>query len=118
MLRSIFTVICTISVALIVVNIIYNMRNVAAANRTPLSLLTISNVSGAWAWPALAGSYLISESILFWNRRADGRLYHHVFHLAKLEDHGLASKPMVPIPSVPAQDLLQDFDGHPNQEGL
>jgi hypothetical protein len=65
MLRSIFTVICAISISLITVNIIYNMRNVAAANRTPLSLLTISNVSGAWAWPALAGSYLISKLVLF-----------------------------------------------------
>lgn len=57
----IFTVICSISVALMVVNIVYNMRNVKSSDRTALSILTISSVSGSWAWPALAGSYLISE---------------------------------------------------------
>lgn len=60
MLRIIFTVICSIAVGLMVVNIVYNMKNVPAEARTALSLLTIQNVSGSWAWPALAGSYLIS----------------------------------------------------------
>jgi phage shock protein PspC (stress-responsive transcriptional regulator) len=62
MVRSIFTVTCVISVALIVINIIYNMKNVPKEARTALSLLTIANVSGSWAWPALASSYLISKS--------------------------------------------------------
>jgi len=94
MLRSIFTVTCVISIALIVVNVIYNMKNVKAEARTPLSMLTISNVSGSWAWPALASSYLISESSLLWKTRTwtDHRLHHHVLHLAKLEDNGLAPK--------------------------
>ena len=64
MVRSIFTVTCVISVALIVINIIYNMKNVPSGSRTALSLLTIANVSGSWAWPALASSYLISKSPL------------------------------------------------------
>jgi hypothetical protein len=106
MLRSIFTVICSISIALIVINIIYNMKNVAKEARTALSLLTIANVSGSWAWPALAGSYLISTFPPLFKDQADFRLYHHVLHLAKLEDYGFATKSMVSISRLPAQDLL------------
>lgn len=120
MVRSIFTVTCVISVALIVVNIIYNMKKVPAEARTALSLLTIANVSGSWAWPALASSYLISESTPSDRSypTADSRLSHHVLHLAELEDNGLAPKPMVPIARLPEQDLLKDIDGHSDQKGL
>jgi hypothetical protein len=121
MVRSIFTVTCVISVALIVINIIYNMKNVPSEARTALSLLTIANVSGSWAWPALASSYLISASLtlsLSFELQTDHRLYHHVFHLEKLEDYGLPSKSMVPIPCLSEQDLFEDAHGHSDQEGL
>lgn len=48
----------------------------------------------------------------------DNRFYHHVLYLAKLENYGLAPKPMVQISCVPEQDLFEDSDGHPDQEGL
>jgi hypothetical protein len=119
MLRTIFTVTCVISVALIVINIIYNMKNVASANRTALSLLTIANVSGSWAWPALAGSYLISESFFSESSfGANGRLHHHVLYLEELEDNGLTPKSMVPITGLSTQNLFKDAYGHTDQEGL
>ena len=120
MVRSIFTVTCVISVALIVINIIYNMKNVPSEARTALSLLTIANVSGSWAWPALASSYLISTSptLLLASSQTDTRLYHHVFYLEELEDYGLPSKSMVPIARLPEQDLFEDAHGHSDQEGL
>jgi hypothetical protein len=121
MVRSIFTVTCVISVALIVINIIYNMKNVPSEARTALSLLTIANVSGSWAWPALASSYLISASLtlsLSFELQTNDRLYHHVFHLEELEDYGLPSKSMVPIACLPEQDLFQDAYGYSDQEGL
>jgi hypothetical protein len=99
MVRSIFTVTCVISVALIVINIIYNMKNVPSEARTALSLLTIANVSGSWAWPALASSYLISTfpTLLLTLSQTDNRLYHHVLYLEELEDYGFSSKSMVPV---------------------
>jgi hypothetical protein len=120
MVRSIFTVTCVISVALIVINIIYNMKNVPSEARTALSLLTIANVSGSWAWPALASSYLISTfpTLLLTLSQTDNRLYHHVLYLEELEDYGLLAKSMVPIPCLPKQDLFQDAHGYSDQEGL
>jgi len=119
MVRSIFTVTCVISVALIVINIIYNMKNVPSEARTALSLLTIANVSGSWAWPALASSYLIS-AFLFPSlvSQTDNRLHHHVLYLEELEDYGVSSKSMVPIACLSEQDLFENTHGHPNQEGL
>jgi hypothetical protein len=61
LLRHAFTVISLIGAGLLVVNIIYNLKYVDSHSRNALSLLTIQNVRGSWAWPALAGSYLISE---------------------------------------------------------
>jgi hypothetical protein len=120
MVRSIFTVTCVISVALIVINIIYNMKNVPSEARTALSLLTMANVSGSWAWPALASSYLISTfpTLLLALSQTDIRLYHHVLYLEELEDDGLPPKSLVPIPCLSEQDLFEDTHGHSDQEGL
>lgn len=61
MLRNIFTITSIIVVALLVIDIIYNLKYVNSNDRNALSLLTIQNVSGNWMWPALAASYVISE---------------------------------------------------------
>lgn len=61
MLRNIFTITSIIVVALLVIDIIYNLKYVNSSDRNALSLLTIQNVSGNWMWPALAASYVISE---------------------------------------------------------
>ncbi|KIR52730.1 hypothetical protein I315_04593 [Cryptococcus gattii Ru294] len=59
MLRNIFTITSIIVVALLVIDIIYNLKYVNSSDRNALSLLTIQNVSGNWMWPALAASYVI-----------------------------------------------------------
>lgn len=61
MLRNIFTITSIIVAALLVIDIIYNLKYVNSNDRNALSLLTIQNVSGSWVWPALAASYVISE---------------------------------------------------------
>lgn len=61
MLRNIFTITSIIVVALLVIDIVYNLKYVNSSDRNALSLLTIQNVSGNWMWPALAASYVISE---------------------------------------------------------
>ncbi|WVN89065.1 uncharacterized protein L203_104281 [Cryptococcus depauperatus CBS 7841] len=65
MLRSIFTVISVIVVALLITNIIYNLKYVKSIDRNSLSLLTIQNVKGSWLWPALAVSYLINFVVMY-----------------------------------------------------
>ncbi|OWZ50389.1 hypothetical protein C368_06530 [Cryptococcus neoformans 125.91] len=60
MLRNIFTVTSIIVAALLVIDIIYNLKYVNSNDRNALSLLTIQNVSGSWVWPALAASYVIN----------------------------------------------------------
>jgi hypothetical protein len=61
LLRTIFSCVSILGVALLVINIVYNVKNVASNNRNALSLLTIQNVSGTWAWPAVGASYFFSK---------------------------------------------------------
>ena len=61
LLRNAFSFIAIVVTALLVVDIIYNLKYVPCTNRNFLSLLSIQNVSGKWVWTALAGSYVISE---------------------------------------------------------
>ncbi|WRT70828.1 uncharacterized protein IL334_007827 [Kwoniella shivajii] len=65
MLRNIFSCISVLGVALLVLNIIYNLKYVNSQNRNALSLLTIQNVKGAWMWPALAATYLINAIVMY-----------------------------------------------------
>ena len=48
-------------VPLLVLYIIYNLRNVPSDRRNALSLMTIQNVYGQWVWVTLGICYLISE---------------------------------------------------------
>jgi len=61
LLRNSFSCISVIIAALLVLNIVYNLKYVDSGSRNALSLLTIQNLDGKWVWPALAASYLISE---------------------------------------------------------
>nr|XP_018259836.1 uncharacterized protein I303_07907 [Kwoniella dejecticola CBS 10117]OBR81994.1 hypothetical protein I303_07907 [Kwoniella dejecticola CBS 10117] len=65
MLRNIFTCVSILGVALLVLNVIYNLKYVDSKSRNALSLLTIQNVSGAWVWPALAVSYIINAIVMY-----------------------------------------------------
>ena len=62
LLRNVLTVVSVYGVGLLVVYIIYNLKHVDSQQRNNFAILTIQNVSGAWAWPALGVSYLISGS--------------------------------------------------------
>lgn len=62
LLRNTFSCISVVTAALLVLNIIYNLKYVDSKSRNALSLLTIQNLDGKWVWPALAASYVISES--------------------------------------------------------
>ena len=67
LLRNSFTCVTVIGIALLIVNIIYNVKHVSADNRRGLSLLTIQNVSGSWMWPAVGASYIINFIIMFFS---------------------------------------------------
>ncbi|WVR08713.1 hypothetical protein IAU60_005771 [Kwoniella sp. DSM 27419] len=65
LLRNLFSCVSVLGAALLVLNIIYNMKYVDSKNRNALSLLTIQNVRGAWMWPALAVSYIINGLAMY-----------------------------------------------------
>ena len=65
LLRHAFSVISLIGIALLVLNIIYNVKYVPSDKRTFLSLLTIANVRGVWVWPSVAASYLFNFIVMY-----------------------------------------------------
>ncbi|ODN77914.1 hypothetical protein L202_05019 [Cryptococcus amylolentus CBS 6039] len=65
MLRNIFSCVSVLGVALLIINIVYNLKNVDSSNRNALSLTTIADVEGGWMWPAVGASYVINAIVMF-----------------------------------------------------
>lgn len=62
MIFTIFIFITVYAIALLVVFLIFNIKNVPWEERKDiLSMLTIQHVTGSWMWPSVAASYIISE---------------------------------------------------------
>ncbi|KAK4687006.1 calcium permeable stress-gated cation channel, partial [Tremellales sp. Uapishka_1] len=63
LLRTIFTIVSVYGLALIGVYVAFNVKNKGTTNI--MSYMTIQNVTGNWAWPALAVSYLINFTVMY-----------------------------------------------------
>lgn len=66
MCRNMFLCIGVLCCAVLIpVNVVYNLKNVKAANRNYLLMLTMENVRGDWLWAHVVGTYLLTL-IVFW----------------------------------------------------
>ncbi|GAA5846360.1 hypothetical protein JCM5353_005262 [Sporobolomyces roseus] len=66
MCRNMFLCIGVLCCAVLIpVNVVYNLKNVKAANRNYLLMLTMENVKGDWLWAHVVGTYLLTL-IVFW----------------------------------------------------
>lgn len=62
MLLYIFFCVSGLSLVLLILYAVYNVKNVPVDKRRDgLSTVTIANVTGSWMWAALAMTYLISK---------------------------------------------------------
>ncbi|KAL1412499.1 hypothetical protein Q8F55_000244 [Vanrija albida] len=65
MLRTTFIFVSVLAVALLAIDIVFNLKNVPSNERTILTTITIQNVKDAWVWPALGASYFINFIVMF-----------------------------------------------------
>ncbi|GAA5973539.1 hypothetical protein JCM11641_007107 [Rhodosporidiobolus odoratus] len=66
MCRNMFVCIAALTCAILLpINLVYNLRNVKAANRNYLLALTMSKVRGNWLWAHVVGTYVLTLIVFF-----------------------------------------------------